>query len=68
MAVQCKQYQSRGYRSIYYKRSYSTHPAAPVMMAFLPFKRSPRFVLAMKGKRGWNQSEVGLLDIAVGGK
>lgn len=29
------------------KRFVKTHPAAPVMMAFLPLRRSPRFVLAM---------------------
>lgn len=29
------------------KRVVETHPAAPVMMAFLPLRRSPRFVLAM---------------------
>ena len=50
--------------SIYYKGSYWTHPAAPVMMAFLPFKRSPRFVLGMMEKKRMESQCV--LDIAVG--
>ena len=33
------------------KRLVRTHPAAPVMMAFLPLRRSPRFVLAMIEKK-----------------
>ena len=30
-----------------YAKSHLTYPAAPVMMAFLPFNRSPRLVLAI---------------------
>ena len=33
------------------RRLVRTHPAAPVMMAFFPLSRSPRFVLAMIEKR-----------------